>query len=1410
MLEQYKANDGGDYIIALQQTANSETWYMLRTVYNGQHYGSISLMSREVARELVIGAIKTNTTTQGFTFKETSKVYGNIDRLEPIVSSFRRLFRKNYKDEHIIMQKQDTDVEVDMNTYPNELENKCKEKGIEFTQEIIEKEIYKRTLNTYDFQADDGKTAIQYRMQGFGNKGYTFRYLQFKDRENVIDMDMEFIPNLSILLAKEFRWVKDEIEERSINIIRSSEIAMDKVRAMLDLSWYEDPVTKKKKKDYVSIDNKIDLEIKIIIGMIKEFQKGEEVIIGLDTETTGVNIRCLAEDNPLKSHIVSTPIAFNDETSYVIWNDMEHFDNVDPKYMVERLRPFIERNKSKYIKVTKPDIEFPNELQEIVNKVYGEKGYVLLDRKYKTLVGHNCAFDARVFYDLGVRTYWNDDTMLMSFCLNPEGAKTNVRVPEVNSVTGKTEWINVNFGHSLKSLTHRIFKHQTAELSDLLGKGSEDKFRWIPDEEVAIMYACADADYTRQMLIYLRKLMSERMYDMYRKQDMECLNVLYTSEYYGIKVDEELARQESFIVKKDMETLHQLFCDIVNATRSKRNKDARVQIDYDNGLIDKEEYDRRMKENEVAITPNSELFDLNNNNISSAFYEVLGYPILGRTSKGAPAIGKKVRRKLLQEKLKVPNEILKEDVYSEKYKTSPKEDNILIKKDEFNGLKYALVKIIEEYKRIEKEYVSYFKPLENGNMEGKLFSRVSMTGIATRRIMCPAQTMKSSLKSLLIPYPGFYMMDFDEAQEEYRINVSQAGFTEMVEILKSSERDFHTESASMLTGVPAHEIDHGVRKSFKSVNFGIVYGLAEKGLAENIWGKATDVTMYEAHKLMKVFTEKNDKVMKKLMEYRKQSLTPRQDFTNEFKDFAGFFKYDKEGNKVYKDVGAVENALGFWRLFDLDNIDRRRKGQIERAAGNFPIQSFAAEILRMLYIRLYNRLEKEGMENDVMFYLSIHDELLLGIRRNIHPYKMYEILYEECMLTFPGHTNYFIGIGAGENWKEAKSDENEAPVKFVAKKVKEWKQGKYKEPVEIYNPAKLIMKDMLPFKINRVREVVEELCDTSKPIDMKELMKNFTNYVIRAWINDSVINYPNRPYEKKNKEDEFEAFLETILLRTYEEPKQIIDINGKLRTVKLLSEKGSRKFLEEWMVKNCKEGKEIELASGEILITGKSTYQDMEEDEELYIEEDDSYESFGDDVVYYDIREDEDDFDYDEGTLGSLIDRDKAREDKNNNLLDLVVKDEPKYNNLTVMYNRVVISCRKLDLDKAKDWIEKNRETSKGKGYSLLHKGASITPIGEVKLNSNLKELDDLLSSKIQETIKVFKKDNQLTVESNSFNCLDKVRKLLTSHLTKDGDILVTMRLNKSNRVTVGFIEDIQVIKDVVTKVKEKYIKQGA
>lgn len=859
-------------------------------------------------------------------------------------------------------------------------------------------------------------------------------------------------------------------------------ISMPDLELLLDLTWYLDPKGTKV-KDYRSIKTEEEFEKYVLYDMIKKYfediNNGKEFRLSLDTETSGLNIYYLANDNPEKSHIVATPLSWRNDQGVVVFHDMEYFDNLSPVYMFNRLKPFLEAPKG-------------DGLFEI--EVLGEK--FTIDRNKINLIGHNVLFDGRVLFDNGIKPEWTNDTMQLSFNLNPKAAK------------GK-------YNNKLKGITRRVFGHETPELSDVLGKGNEDKYKYIRDEEVAVLYGCADGDYTRKVFNYLRKLISNHHYNVYRAQDMEMLNELYISEYYGLRMDTDKVIDLANKTESDIERIHEFLIAYIGQMIDIENQETKIVTEYKMGGLTDDQFREAFSKIKLNADARYE-FEMKPASLRDILFNKLHYPTISYTDKGMAKVDKHVMKKLMSVKNEEPSGQMREDLMS------LDGDRVIIQAKEFNNYKYPVAYVLSEYASLYKEFTSYFKPIRDQNMEGRLFKGYSLSRIETYRIMNPSQTMKGSLKELTLPFSDdYYMLDFDMAQVEYRIMVSIAKQLGMVDRLRDPEKDFHTESAATLKNIPAHTVPKDLRKKMKSIHFGIPYGLGDKSLCEAMYGKATATNMYETIQLKNGFCERNDKVIAMLEHHRDEALKPRE-FSDEFKDFCGMFddvvQPDGSVKRIYKPVGIVNNALGRYRLFDLSDLDNAKTGIIRRAAGNFPIQAFAAELFRIILLNFRRRCKEEGIEDKIIWHMLIHDELLLSVHKDLNPFYVYKLILEECMVTIDEHTEYFVGINLGSNWAECKDDSSEAPVLFVREMAERWDAGEFKDDKGSWKDCakSYVDKYKAEFISRRIHEVLLELQPNldNENLDFTNIRNNMTNYTVRAYITDF---YIPRNYTKNGK-----------------------------------------------------------------------------------------------------------------------------------------------------------------------------------------------------------------------------------------------------------------------------------------------------
>lgn len=989
------------------------------------------------------------------------------------------------------------------------------------------------------------------------NGDYSFLNVRFNDNDFSLQLRSDLKAPRKVDI--ELKEVADISMKKQISGLSVKTITMQTLRSLIDLSWYEDPITLEAKKDYRAIQTIEEFETYVIGGIIAEYKacklRHEPLVLSLDTETTGFNMYNLSKENPSRDHVVAVPLAWKDDQAVVVFIDMEYFDNVPADYFFERIRKLVEGNSDLILDTGKRSVPFNltqrviedsnegnlNDLQEFLAKCKSGE-HAEISRTDVILTGHNVMFDGCALMTEGVEPYWDDDSLQLGFDLNPKVVKGKIPVVEEvemetpEGVKYKRKVIKeLDGGVGLKGLTRRAFGHETPELSDILGKGNEDKYRYLRDLLVATIYGCADADYSRLIRKYLINLMTRSMYNQYKKQDIPMLNILYKSQFDGLFMDEDKVLDKANHAEEDREVIKKFLWSYIGRKIDFKSKynilDARYKTDklkadyitekYKEGNFSDEEYNVGLKTlytkdrflidaKSIEVDPKAEYqFEMKGSAYRKVMYDLLKYPIYAYTKgdKPMPSTDKNVMKKLMRAKSE--HHELSEDVMSSDGKTK------LIEAKEFNKYRYPVAYVLSIYGALNKEYTSYFKPIKDNNLEGRLFKNYSMARIETRRIMNPSQTMKGSLKALTLAYnwgEDWYMFDFDMAQVEYRIMVSKAGQVEMVIRLKDPEKDFHTESASSLSGIPAHKIEKKFRKKMKAVHFGIPYGLGDQSMCESMNGTTTPALLVDTRMLIQGFKEKNDKVIADLEKARDDALTPDESFSDEFKRFAGYVDYtiDETTGEVTEHlhkVGAVRNLLGFYRLFDLEDLDSKTIASIRRMAGNYPIQSFAAELFRIILIRFYRRTYREGIVDKIKWHMLIHDELLGSAHKSIHPFYLYKLIKEECMITFPGHTKYFVGINLGENWEQCKDDASEAPVLFVDRMIKRWDAGEFKDEEWTENPKSYTDKYAHEFFCERVHEVLSQVQPSidESPIECKQIFDNFENYTVRGYLMDSFI-----------------------------------------------------------------------------------------------------------------------------------------------------------------------------------------------------------------------------------------------------------------------------------------------------------------
>jgi len=242
------------------------------------------------------------------------------------------------------------------------------------------------------------------------------------------------------------------------------------------------------------------------------------------------------------------------------------------------------------------------------------------------------------------------------------------------------------------------------------------------------------------------------------------------------------------------------------------------------------------------------------------------------------------------------------------------------------------------------------------------------------------------IRKSFIAEKGCHLVSADYNQIEMRILAEIADVKELKKAFINNE-DIHSITASQVFNKKIKEIDTEMRRKAKAINFGIIYGISQYGLAKQI-----GVSNVEA-----------------------------EDFLNSyFIKFPEIKDYMNETIKFCRKSGYVNNIFGRrTHLIGINDKNYNVRNFQERAAINAPIQGSASEIMRLAMIRLKNKLT-DYSSDEVKILLQIHDELIFEINSK----KLKEISkIIKVIMNGVQSSDYhkftvplLIDLNSGENW----------------------------------------------------------------------------------------------------------------------------------------------------------------------------------------------------------------------------------------------------------------------------------------------------------------------------------------------------------------------------------------------------------
>jgi len=206
----------------------------------------------------------------------------------------------------------------------------------------------------------------------------------------------------------------------------------------------------------------------------------------------------------------------------------------------------------------------------------------------------------------------------------------------------------------------------------------------------------------------------------------------------------------------------------------------------------------------------------------------------------------------------------------------------------------------------------------------------------------------------------------------------------MIEAFKNDE-DIHVQAASKVFNVPLAEVSEEERSKAKAVNFGIVYGISDFGLAEQI------------------------KVPKK------QAAQYIEEYLNKY---TGIKKFMEDTPEQAKESGYVQTMFGRKRYVPELNSSNYMVRQFgARAAMNTPIQGTAADIIKIAMINVYRKLKEQNLKSKLI--LQVHDELLIEAEES-EKEEVKEILKSEMENVIELKAPLKVDLHEAANWYGAK------------------------------------------------------------------------------------------------------------------------------------------------------------------------------------------------------------------------------------------------------------------------------------------------------------------------------------------------------------------------------------------------------
>lgn len=309
------------------------------------------------------------------------------------------------------------------------------------------------------------------------------------------------------------------------------------------------------------------------------------------------------------------------------------------------------------------------------------------------------------------------------------------------------------------------------------------------------------------------------------------------------------------------------------------------------------------------------------------------------------------------------------------------------------ALEHPLPAQLVEYRTLSKLKGTYIDGLSEliNTQTGRLHTSYNQAITSTGRLSSSEPNLQNipirteegrKIRRIFIPEKGCILISADYSQIELRLLAHLSKDEKLIEAFQNDE-DIHTHTATEIFGVKHDEVNSDMRRSAKTINFGIVYGMSAHGLASQL---GISYEMAQAY------------------------------IDNYFARYPKVKDYMEEALDACRQEGYVQTLFGRKRFFpEINSTNGTVRSFAERAAINAPLQGSAADIIKKAMINLYKRLKDSELKTKMV--LQVHDELIFEVPTSEEK-KIISLAREEMQSVFKLNVPLKVDINRGPNWAD--------------------------------------------------------------------------------------------------------------------------------------------------------------------------------------------------------------------------------------------------------------------------------------------------------------------------------------------------------------------------------------------------------